>query len=378
VGEPHRVGIVGTGWISGAYLDTLRDHPAVTIAAVADLDASRAASVAAGLAGCRAVPVDHLLRDDSIETVLNLTVPAAHASVGLGAITNNKHVYGEKPLAADLPAARSLLEQAAAYEVSVGCAPDTVLGTGVQTARAAIDAGLIGSPLSALAVMATPGHERWHHHPDFYYVPGGGPLLDMGPYYVTALVHLLGPVVAVTGASSRRRTTRVIGSGPRAGERVPVSVDTHVTGVLHHASGALSTITTSFDAVRTTAAPIEVHGETGTLAVPDPNLFAGDVRLFELGASEWQTVPPSAGYADAARGIGLLDMLTTSSPRANGAPDLRPRASGTLALHVLDAMMSLLRSADEGRRIDLTTTTERPALVPLVPAATWRSWPPSA
>jgi predicted dehydrogenase len=185
----------------------------------------------------------------------------------------------------------------------------------------------------------------------------------MGPYYLSALVHLLGPVVAVTGAASRQRASRVIGSGPRTGEQVPVLVDTHVTGVLHHASGALSTITTSFDAVRTTAAPIEVHGETGTLAVPDPNRFDGDVRLFELGASEWHTVATSAGYADAARGIGLLDMLTAPAPRA----------SGTLALHVLDAMTSLLRSADEGRRIELTTTAERPDPVPLVPAAEWRS-----
>ena len=365
MGEPHRVGIVGTGWISGAYLETLRDHPAVTIAAVADLDTSRAAAVAAGIPGCRALPVDDLLREDSIATVLNLTIPAAHASIALGAIANSKQVYGEKPLAADMPAAVSLLERAAASGVEVGCAPDTVLGTGVQTARAVIDAGVIGRPLSAVAVMATPGHERWHHQPDFYYRPGGGPLLDMGPYYLTALVHLLGPVAAVTGASSRPRATRVIGTGPRAGERIPVSVDTHVSGILHHTSGALSTITTSFDAVRTTAAPIEVHGETGSLAVPDPNLFAGDVRLFELGATEWRSVPPSAGYADAARGIGLLDMLTTASPRASGA----------LALHVLDAMTSLLRSADEGRRIELTTTTARPDPVPLVPAATWRRPP---
>ena len=363
MGEPHRVGIVGTGWISGAYLETLRDHPSVTVTAVADLDAARAASVAAGIDGCRALPVDDLLRDDSVETVLNLTVPAAHASVALRAIINGKQVYGEKPLAADMPAARSLMERATAAGVTVGCAPDTVLGAGVQTARAAVDAGLIGPPLSAVAVMATPGHERWHHHPDFYYLPGGGPLLDMGPYYVSALVHLLGPLVAVTGAASRQRLTRVIGSGPRAGERIPVSVDTHVTGVLHHASGALSTITTSFDAVRTTAAPIEVHGETGTLEVPDPNLFTGDVRLFELGASQWRTVEPSAGYADAGRGIGLLDMLAAPAPRA----------SGSLALHVLDAMTALLRSADEGRRIDLTTTTERPDPLPLIPAERWRS-----
>ncbi|MBU2667242.1 Gfo/Idh/MocA family oxidoreductase [Actinoplanes bogorensis] len=367
MGEPHRVGIVGAGWISGAYLQTLREHPAVTIAAVADLDAERAAAVAAGTPGCRAMPVDDLLRDDSIETVLNLTIPAAHASVALGAIAGGKHVYGEKPLAADLDSARTVLERAAAAGVTVGCAPDTVLGTGVQTARAEIDAGVIGRPMSAVAVMATPGHERWHHHPDFYYRPGGGPLLDMGPYYLTALIHLLGPVVAVTGAAARPRPTRVIGSGPRAGEQIPVEVDTHVTGILHHANGALSTVTTSFDAVRTTAAPIEVHGETGTLAVPDPNMFAGDVRLFELDATDWRVVPPSSGYADASRGIGLLDMITAAAPRAGGA----------VALHVLDAMLSLLRSADEGRRIELTTTADRPAPVPLIPAADWRQRTPA-
>lgn len=363
MGHPHRIGVVGAGWISGAYLETLRDHPGVTLAAVADLDASRAASFAAGVPGCRALPLEELLGDTSIETVLNLTVPAAHAAIAQAAIESNKHLYGEKPLAADLTAARSVVEKAAAAGLTVGCAPDTVLGTGVQTARATIDAGLIGRPISAVAVMATPGHERWHHNPDFYYQPGGGPLLDMGPYYVTALVHLLGPVTAVTGASSRRRTTRVIGIGARTGEQIPVLVDTHVTGVLHHAGGALSTITTSFDAVRTTAAPIEVHGETGSLAVPDPNYFNGDVRLFPLGGTEWRDVPPSAGYVDAGRGIGLLDMITAPAPRAGGA----------LALHVLDIMTTLLHAAAEGRRIDLTTTVERPAPVPLTDASTWRS-----
>jgi predicted dehydrogenase len=366
VGEPHRIGIVGAGWISGAYLETLRDHPAVTIAAVADLDAARAASVAAGVPGCRALPPGDLLHDDSIATILNLTVPAAHAEVARAAIKNGRQVYGEKPLTSDLPSARAVLEQASVRGVAVGCAPDTVLGTGVQTARAAVDAGMIGRPLSAVAVMATPGHERWHHQPDFYYQPGGGPLLDMGPYYVTALIHLLGPIVAVTGAASRQRTSRVVGAGPRAGERIPVAVDTHVTGVLHHASGVLSTITTSFDAVRTTAAPIEVHGETGTLAVPDPNRFDGDARLFALDATDWRTLPPSAGYAEASRGIGLLDMLTSPSPSPS------PRASGALALHVLDVMTSLLRSAAEGRRLDLTTTADRPAPLPLIPAAQWR------
>jgi predicted dehydrogenase len=355
VGDPHRVGIVGLGFISGQYLRTLIGHRAVTVTAVADLDESRAAAAAAEVPDARALPVDALLAAPDVQTVLNLTIPAAHAEIALAAIGHGKHVYGEKPLAATFPQARSILEAADAAGLSVGCAPDTVLGSGVQTARAAIDDGLIGRPLSASAVMVTPGHERWHPNPDFYYRPGGGPLLDMGPYYLSALVQLLGPIRAVTGVASRLRDERVIGSGPRAGERIPVEVATNVSGVLEHASGVLSTVTTSFDGVRTTAAPIEVHGETGTLAVPDPNHFDGEVRVFELGGSEWRALSASAGYVGGGRGIGLIDQVVTGAGRAGGS----------LALHVLEAMSALLESADSGRRRSLTTTVSRPPVVPL-------------
>jgi predicted dehydrogenase len=366
VGDPHRIGIVGLGVISRQYLDTLAGHPGVTVAAVADLDEARSAAVAAELPDARALPVERLLSDPGVQTVLNLTIPAAHAEIARGAIDHHKQVYGEKPLAATFPEARAVLEAATAAGLSVGCAPDTVLGTGTQTARAAIDHGLIGRPLSATAVMVTPGHERWHPNPDFYYLPGGGPLLDMGPYYLSALVQLLGPIRTVIGAAGRLRDERVIGSGPRTGERIPVEVDSHVSGVLEHVSGVLSTITTSFDGVYTTAAPIEVHGETGTLAVPDPNHFDGEVRLFELGGDDWRRLDPSAGYAEAGRGIGLLDQITAGAGRP-------PRAGGALALHILEAMTALLQSAVEGRRIELTTVAERPPAVPLTPAGDWRS-----
>jgi predicted dehydrogenase len=360
VGDAHRVGIIGLGVISRAYLNTLGNHPAVRITAVADLDPARSAAVAAELPDAEAVSVERLLGEAEVETVLNLTLPAAHAQIALRAIDGGKNIFGEKPLAVTFADGRSIIDRAAAAGVGVGCAPDTVLGTGTQTARAAIDGGLIGRPLSASAVMVTPGHERWHPNPDFYYNAGGGPLLDMGPYYITALIHLLGPVRAVIGAASRLRGERVIGSGPRLGQRIPVEVDSHVTGVLEHANGALSTITTSFDGVRTTALPIEVHGETGTLAVPDPNHFDGEVRLFPLGGTGWQALPPSAGYAGAGRGVGLIDLVTAGGQRP-------PRAGGELALHVLEAMTALLRSSAEGRRIALTTTVERPAPIPLTP-----------
>ncbi|MDH6553151.1 putative dehydrogenase [Streptomyces sp. SAI-208] len=365
MGDAHRIGVVGLGVISRAYLDTLVGRSAVRVTAVADLDASRSAAVAAELPGVRALSVEDLLSSPDVDTVLNLTIPAAHAEIAHGAIGHGKHVYGEKPLAAELTDARTVLEAAAKAGVGVGCAPDTVLGTGVQTARAAVDAGAVGRPLFASAVMVTPGHERWHPQPDFYYRPGGGPLLDMGPYYLTSLVHLLGPVRAVIGASSRLRPERVIGSGPRAGERIPVEVDSHVSGVLEHEGGALTTLTTSFDGVATTAAPIEVHGESGTLSVPDPNIFDGEVRLLELGGDQWRTLPPSAGYVGAGRGVGLLDFVAADGERA-------PRASGELALHVLETMTALLRSAAEGRRIELSTSVARPAPVPLTSAEEWR------
>ncbi|MFK4244800.1 Gfo/Idh/MocA family protein [Micromonospora chokoriensis] len=366
MGDSHRVGVIGLGVISRAYLDTLANHRAVSIVALADLDATRSAEAAAKIPGAEAVSVESLLARPDVQTVLNLTIPAAHADISLAAIDAGKNVYVEKPLAVTLEDGRSIVERATMAGVLVGCAPDTVLGTGTQTARAAIDGGLIGRPMSASAVMVTAGHERWHPHPDFYYAPGGGPLLDMGPYYISALVHLLGPVRAVTGAASRLRAERVIGSGPRAGQRIPVEVDTHVTGVLEHLNGALSTITTSFDGVTTTAAPIEVHGETGTLAVPDPNYFDGEVRLLALGSSEWRVLEPQAGYAESSRGIGLIDLVSADGQRP-------PRAGGDLALHVLETMTTLLRSAAEGRRIELTTTAERPAPVPLTPAEEWQA-----
>ncbi|PZG00568.1 Gfo/Idh/MocA family protein [Micromonospora endophytica] len=366
MGDPHGVGVVGLGVISRAYLNMLAHHRAVRVVAVADLDAARAVAAATMIPGAEAVSVERLLHHPDVTTVLNLTIPAAHAEISGAAIDAGRNVYVEKPLTVTFPEGLSIIDRAAAAGVRVGCAPDTVLGTGTQTARAAIDSGLIGRPLAASAVMVTPGHERWHPNPDFYYAPGGGPLLDMGPYYISALVHLLGGVRAVTGAASRLRDARVIGSGPRLGQRIPVEVPTHVTGVLEHADGALSTLTTSFDGVATTAAPIEVQGEHGTIAVPDPNTFDGEVRHLALDGPGWRALEPRAGYVAASRGVGLIDLVRADERRP-------PRASGAVALHVLDIMTALLRSAAEGRRVELTTAVERPAPVPLTPAEEWLS-----
>ena len=357
-GPPIRVGIVGCGAISAQYLTTFERLGSVELVAVADLDRARAERVAESRPGVRALGVGELIEHDDVDLVLNLTVPAAHAEVALQAIRSGKAVYGEKPLASSTADGRGLLDAAAASGVRLGCAPDTVLGTGIQTARAAVDAGRIGAPIAATATMVTPGHERWHPDPDFYYQPGGGPLLDMGPYYVTALITLLGPVTSVIGTAGRSRDERLIGSGPRAGESVPVTVDTHVTGVLTHAGGVLSTLLMSFDAVATRAAPIELHGEHGSLIVPDPNTFGGDVELRELGATDWQTLPVAAGYRDAGRGSGVADLAAT--------PDgVEPRAGGQLGYHVLDVMQSLLRSVERGVAVAVQSSADRPAPVPL-------------
>lgn len=360
-GAVPSVGIVGLGVISGAYLETLVGSPLVRIAAVSDLDAERARTAAERIPGAAAVTPDELYADTGIDAVLNLTIPAAHAAVAAAAMASGKDVYGEKPLAADLAAGTDMIAAATRTGRRIGSAPDTVLGTGIQTARAAVEAGMIGRPVSATATWVSPGHEHWHPHPDFYYLPGGGPVLDMGPYYVTSLVHLLGPVAWVQGASSRSRSTRVIGTGPRAGETIPVEVDTHVTGVLGHVGGALSTVTFSFDAVGTLAAPIEVHGEDGVLAVPDPNTFDGAVRhrLRSPFDGEWTELPVSAGYEDGGRGVGLIDFLSGEG-----------RASGELALHVLEIMTAL--AAPSGSRQAIRTTAAVPSLVPLTPRSAWK------
>lgn len=357
--KPLRVGIVGAGKISGAYLSTLAQLKTVGLTAVTDLDATRARAVAEGYAGPVSVAptVADLVARDDVDAVLNLTIPAAHADVALTALAAGKHVYGEKPLAATRKQADAVLVAAREAGRRVGCAPDTVLGTGTQTARKAVDDGLIGRPVAATAFMTTAGHEAWHPDPEFYYQPGGGPLLDMGPYYLSALVHLLGPVVKVTGASSRPRTERVIGSGPRTGHTFPVEIDTHITGVLEHAGGALSTLIMSFD-VRAARLPrIEVHGTDASLSVPDPNAFDGPVEIHR--GNGWEALPVSAGYRDTARGIGISDLAEALD---SGRPH---RASAELAAHVLDVMLTLVDAADQSRALPVSSTCERPAPVAL-------------
>jgi predicted dehydrogenase len=234
-----------------------------------------------------------------------------------------------------------------------------VLGTGIQTARRVIDDGRIGEVLGASVHWSAPGHERWHPAPGFYYQPGGGPLYDMGPYYLTSLVHLLGPIARVSGVARRSARERVVATGPNAGTVLPVDVDTHITALLEHASGVSSTVTLSFDVWATRAPKFEVYGSQGTVAVPDPNRFSDSVEVFTATSGEWAVVPESAGYRKAGRGYGLADMAA-----AIAAGTLH-RASGELAFHVLDIMESILTASASGQVVELSSTVDRPDAVAL-------------
>jgi predicted dehydrogenase len=353
-----RIGVVGAGQISGAYLGTLRRLSNVAVVAVADLDEARARTAAAATPGARPLAVAELLAAGDVDLILNLTIPAAHAEVARAAIAAGKHVYGEKPLAVSTGQAREVLAAAARARVRVGCAPDTVLGPGVQTARACLDSGEIGTPIAATAFMVTPGHERWHPAPEFYYLPGGGPLFDMGPYYLTALVTLLGPVRRVAGMAAMPRASRTIGSGPRAGAAIDVAVATHVTGALEHANGALSTLVMSFDVWAGRLPHLEVYGTGGSLSVPDPNGFGGVVQIFRAGAEDWMPAAEAGGYRGAARGYGVSDL---ASALITGIPH---RANGEIAYHVLDVMETLLTAAESGHAADVTSSCDRPPAVP--------------
>jgi predicted dehydrogenase len=360
VGGALRIGVIGVGNISAQYFETIPRLRGLDIVAVADLDNDRAAQVAAEH-GVSARSVPDLLDATDVDAVLNLTIPAAHVEVGLRALAAGKHVYTEKPFGLTTATARALLD-AQVGGLRVGSAPDTVLGTGVQTARRALDDGIIGDPVGAAVHWSSAGHERWHPSPAFYYQPGGGPLFDMGPYYLTSLVTLFGPVSRVTGVTSRSSRARIVASGTLAGREIPVDVDTHVTAILEHANGVTSTVTVSFEVWATRSPLFEVYGTTGTLLMPDPNQFSDSVLAWTSDRPDWHELTVSAGYRDAGRGIGLADMaaaITRDEPH---------RASGELGFHVLEIMEAVLIASAERRVVDLTSTVDRPAVVPLAEA----------
>ncbi|MBP2327746.1 putative dehydrogenase [Kibdelosporangium banguiense] len=350
------VGLIGAGTISDAYLTNLTGFPDVHVVRVSDIDTARATAQAEKHGVPRSGNVADLLADDDVELVVNLTIPAAHVEVGLAALDAGKHVWSEKPLALDRESGRKLLERAREKQLRVACAPDTILGAGLQTARRAIDAGRIGEPMTALALLQSPGPESWHPAPEFLFQYGGGPLLDMGPYYLTGLVHLLGPISKVTGAGGQARATRVIGSGPRAGTEFAVTVPTTVTALVEFARGGSAQVVFSFDSGLRRSGFLEISGTQGTAVLPDPNRFDGGTKLHLLGQDDPQELVPQGHQAE--RGTGALELARAIQA---GVPE---RASGELAYHVLDAMLAIDESITLGHTVELQSTAEVPPALP--------------
>jgi predicted dehydrogenase len=331
------VAVVGCGNISKQYLKNLAAFPDVRVLFCADVDLDRAKAQAAAYDVPASGSVQQALDHPGVQLVVNLTIPAAHAEVASAAIAAGKHVWNEKPLAPDTAAGRALLDQAAEAGVRVGCAPDTLLGAGIQSARRLIDSGAIGTPISALTLLQGPGPESWHPDPEFLFAKGAGPLFDLGPYYLSVLATLFGPATRVAAVGRKAHGTRVIGSGPRAGTEFDVEVPTYTSALAQYAGGQAASLLFSWDSPLRRQGFVEITGTDATLAVPDPNQFDGDLRVRRAEDDEW-TVVASQGAA-AGRGSGVVDMV---SAIARGEPH---RASGEMALHVLEMMTAIEKSA---------------------------------
>ena len=352
-----KVGLIGCGSISRAYVHGCEHFELLELVACADI-LPEAATALATKYELRAMSVAELLQDEEIDVVVNLTIPAAHAEVSLAIIDAGKHVYTEKPLAISREDGQAVLAAAEAAGVRIGSAPDTFLGGGLQTCRKLIDDGWIGEPVAASAFMMRAGPESWHPNPHFFYQPGAGPMFDMGPYYLTALIHLLGPVESIAGISRISFAERIATSEVRYGEPIEVTTPTHVTGLLNFANGPVGSIITTFDAQGSELPHMEIYGSEGTLSVPDPNRFDGPVRLKRAGEPAWMEIPLT--HSDKVmRGIGLADMMAAVQAE-------RPhRASGEMAYHVLDLMQSFLDSSQRGEHLQLESSCKRPSALPM-------------
>jgi predicted dehydrogenase len=353
-----KVGVIGVGKISGIYLENGAVFDDVEIVACADIVPERAEAQAAAYGVPKAYGPEELLADPEVEIVLNLTVPAVHAEVSLAALRAGKHVYTEKPLAVSLEDGRRMLEVAAERGLLIGCAPDTFLGGGLQTCRKVLDEGIIGDPVAVTALMMTHGPEDWHPNPDFFYQPGAGPMFDMGPYYLTALATLLGPVRRVTGSTRVTFPERTVTSEPHTGSTITVNTPTHVAGVMDFEGGPVGTLVTSFDVYAEEHSRIDVYGTEGTLSLPDPNTFGGPVRVWRSGESAWTEVPMTHPYTENSRGLGLADMAQALRS------DRRHRASGELGFHVLEIIHAFLASSESGRHVEVESTFDRPEALP--------------
>jgi predicted dehydrogenase len=351
MGKPLRVGFIGVGNISSQYLSNIPKLPSLELVGVSDINMERSDQVA-NEHNIKSMTVEELLKSPDIDAILNITLPQTHASINMQALQHGKHVYVEKPFALSVAEALPVLDLANKKGLRVGCAPDTFLGTGVHTSKHLIHSGAIGEPLAAAAFWSAPGHERWHPNPQFYYLEGAGPLFDMGPYYLTALVFLLGPITSVIGNSTRSGRKRKVHTGPLAETSISVEVDTHISAIMTHASGVQSSIMVSFEAWGSRLPTIEVYGTEGSITVPDPNQFSEHTYLFTQTNQEWQKIEHSAGFKNAGRGIGLADMADAINENREH------RASGDLGFHILEVMESILKSSKEEKRFSIKSSVK--------------------
>jgi predicted dehydrogenase len=328
------------------------------IIACADLDYSRAQALAEKHGIPSPMRVDQLLASVDIELVINLTQPAVHGQVGLEVLGSGKHLYIEKPLAPKRREARDMIGLAREHDLRIGCAPDTFLGAGLQTCRKLIDSGAIGEPVAGSGFMLGAGPELGHPNPEFFYKKGAGPLFDMGPYYLTALTVLLGPVRRVSGSARISFPQREIKSQPLAGQMIQVETPTHVAGLLEFEAGPVVTLVTSFDVQAHGMPHMEIYGSEGTLSLPDPNTFGGPVRIRRHKDSDWTEIPLEFGYASNCRGIGVADLIAAEQGGREH------RANARTAYHVLDVMHSILDSSESGRHIELVSSMTRPPPLP--------------
>jgi len=374
---PFRIGLIGTGRISDIYIQTIAKFPELELAVCGSLNPDESKAKAAEYNIPSTATPDEIIADPSIHCILNLTIPAAHAEISLQALQAGKHVYSEKPFATTLAVGQKVLDLAEKTGLKVGNAPDTFLGGRWQTVRKLMDQGVIGQPLGVNAFVGTHGVERHHPNPDFYYQPGGGPLFDLGPYYLTAMVHLLGPIKRVSGMARRTFDQRLIENGPRNGQLINVEVDTHSLSMLEFANGAIGSMTMSFDVWDSDTPRFEIYGTEGTICIPDPdpvhgaNDFHGPVWYRTRKTSRWEFQPRPTDrpvdwlvaenthdFNENSRGLGLLDLAY--AVRENRAP----RASGALAQHVLEVMIGIDQAPKVGGFVSIESTCVKPAMLP--------------
>ncbi len=360
-----KVGIIGCGMISKTYFNAAKTFRNIEVVACSDIIPERAKAKFEEF-GVPNMTNEELLAMPEIEIVLNLTPPQVHSQIAMDTLNAGKHAYSEKPFGVDTDDADKVMALAKKLNLRVGCAPDTFLGGGQQTARKLLDDGWIGKPLSGTAIVQGRGPEKWGQAP-FFYDYGAGPMLDLGPYYITSLVNLLGPAKSVTAITTKGFEERTFAGEVaemyqdkyKPFDNYPVNVTTHLAGVVEFVNGAVISVIASFDVYKHGHAPIEIYGTDGSMQVPDPNTFGGPVKIFRPGYADWQEMPLAYGYTENSRSIGAADM---AKALVSGR---KHRANGDLANHVLEIMLAFDKSSACGKKIEMKTTCERPAPLPV-------------